>query len=136
MTSQEIAASNNRAAALRTEGRRARTQVLEAVAQMWEVVDIVRADARLVGVEMHTPMKRMFVRGMYVCNTVICSTAARVGHLDDDTAVLGLEEALAVPELVEALTSFRAVVDFIREIPRNKVELETAVKRIEQDKVT
>jgi hypothetical protein len=62
MTSQEIAASNNRAAALRTEGRRARTQVLEAVAQMWEVVDIVRADARLVGVEMHTPMKRMFVR--------------------------------------------------------------------------
>jgi hypothetical protein len=56
--------------------------------------------------------------------------------LDDDTAVLGLEEALAVPELVEALTSFRAVVDFIREIPRNKVELETAVKRIEQDKVT
>jgi chromosome segregation ATPase len=50
-------------------------------------------------------------------------------------AVLGLEEALAVPELVDALTSFREVVDFIREIPRNRVELETTIKRIEQEKV-
>lgn len=58
MTSQEIVASNSRAQALRTEGRRARAQVLEAVQQMWEAIDIVRADARIVGVELHTPMKR------------------------------------------------------------------------------
>ena len=49
--------------------------------------------------------------------------------------MLGLEEALGVPELVTALDSMRTVVDFIRDMPRNRSELESSVKRLEQDKV-
>lgn len=49
--SQEVVASNARASSLRTEGRRARTHVLEAVSHMWEIVHIAQADAKAAGID-------------------------------------------------------------------------------------
>ncbi len=48
--------------------------------------------------------------------------------------VLGLEEALGVPELVAAVESLREVVTFVRESPRLRLELEASVHRLESDK--
>lgn len=47
---------------------------------------------------------------------------------------MGLEEALGVPELVAALSELHVVVEYIRETPKSRIELETTVKRLENEK--
>lgn len=51
-----------------------------------------------------------------------------------DAPLLRLEEALGVPDLVAALGSMREVISWIRELPRNRQELDSAVRKLEADK--
>jgi hypothetical protein len=92
-------------------------QVLEAVAQMWEVVDIIRADARNVGVEMHTPMRRKcfwdFFFGYRTNSFMFLLFAAQKRGDAEAGAVLGLDEARAARVLLDPLTSVRYLVYFI-----------------------
>ena len=55
-------------------------------------------------------------------------------HAEADQAMIGLEDALGMPQLAAALASIREVIGWVRESPRSRMELENTLRRLEGEK--
>jgi chromosome segregation ATPase len=128
--SQELSNSASYSSMLRSEGRNARKQVLEAVGQIREMVNIVRIDAHSVGVEIRSPEAKTR------------SPAARSGssqggsggaEFDEESLSLGLSEALGINDLSGSLEALRSAIAFVRSAPKNRIEVETTSRRLEAE---
>jgi chromosome segregation ATPase len=115
---EEVA--KNRSRALRHEGRRARSCILEAVTHMWEVTNTARTEARSAGVEIPSMLNHDSAVALKVSNTN-----------ESISETVGLEEALGVSELSKAVEAMREISQWIRDAPRSRIEMESSIKRLE-----
>ena len=114
---REVASAREGASTLRQEGRRARTQVLDAVAQMREVVNVIRADASAAGTTLSTPEKSRPVSGA-----------------DEKGSRQSLLEALSISELSSALSALRDAIVYLRQSQKHAAGLQGTVRTLERER--
>ena len=115
---REIASAREGASTLRQEGRRARTQVLDAVAQMREVVNVIRADASAAGTTLSTPEKSRPVSGAD----------------EAEGSRQSLLEALSISELSSALSALRDAIVYLRQSQKHAAGLQGTVRTLERER--
>jgi len=118
---REVAAAREGASTLRQEGRRARAQVLDAVAQMREVVNVIRADASAAGTTLSTPEKSRPVTGSGVSD-------------EADGSRQSLLEALSISELSAALSALRDAIVYLRQSQKHAAGLQGTVRTLERER--
>ena len=133
----DLSDSTARAKALRTEGRKARKQILECVSLVRDMVYLVQLDSRpadrsdehsrltatLTGVGGMSPIKMR------------TSTFEEVVDSEKDKQLLGLCEALGMSELSSAVEGMRELIPWLRDTqPKLKIEQEASIKRLEGER--
>lgn len=136
---QDLAESTGRSKALRSEGKKARKQILDCVTLMRDVVDTVRRDAQAQGVELGGSTPSMRVDAVLAGATVKFNSMMPLGEdatgIVTEEQLLGLCEALGMPELTTAVSGMREVLLYLKEVnPKVKIEQENAMRRVEVEK--
>jgi peptidoglycan hydrolase CwlO-like protein len=121
-TKEEEEAARTKSRTLRHEGRKARSCILEAVTHMWDIVNVARTEAKSAGVE---------IPSIHTYDSKLALTSANESVSAD--SVVGLEEALGVPELTKAIEAMGEVAQWIRDSPKSRIELESTIRRLEGD---
>lgn len=117
---KDLAAQAAQAQLYRQEGRKARASILDAVTQMREVVNVVRAEASTQGTLLATPEK-----------------AGQPGDSipSVSSSSSSLLEALAIADLTAALSALRDSLAFLRQSQRQRAQQDAALRQLEKDKV-
>eukprot|EP01041_Mallomonas_annulata_P002275 gene2275-4425_t len=133
---RELTKTTTRASTLRQECRRVRRLVIEAAAQIRELVNVVRSDAMAAGVELANTTSTSSVQ-MTPNNKhyEILDKDNATGAGNDDNELLTGGDVLGMNELNTALDSIRGVLAWIQEMPRERLDLESQVRRLEVENI-
>lgn len=117
---KEVTSASARSTALRAEGRQSRSQIQQVVTQISELVDTVKSDCKTLGIEIHSS------ESSYPMAPKHDKTSSNEG--------LGLQEALGIPNLIRASNTLQDVMQYIRNIPRDRIQMQSTVMRVEAER--
>ena len=145
----ELESTSSYSSLLRSEGRQARQQVLQAVAYIREVLTIVRIDAQAAGFDLRSPDAKSTVSGRSNSRSgrtpgssskVDAATAAAETGIPnnsqvsyDDALSLGLAEALGVNDLMQALSALRSGMAYVTAAPEHRQALHSRIEQLEKE---
>ena len=133
----DLADSTARAKALRTEGRKARKQILECVSLVRDMVYLVQLDSRPADRSDEHSRLTATLTGVGGMSPIKMRTSALedVGDSEKDKQLLGLCEALGMSELSSAVEGMKELIPWLRDTqPKLKIEQEASLKRLEGER--
>jgi chromosome segregation ATPase len=144
----EIESMQLRSRALRREGKKARSRILHASRTVNEIINMAKADVSATGfgiVSPHNNYDTLHMKAILSATTP--STRSGLDELDfehgfddsfstdDNIPLLGLEKALGLDDLVSLVDNLQHITTWIRDIPRNQMEMQAVIQRLENEKI-
>ena len=133
----DLSDSTARAKALRTEGRKARKQILECVSLVRDMVYLVQLDSRPADRSDEHSRLTATLTGVGGMSPIKMRTSAfeDVGDSEKDKQLLGLCEALGMSELSSAVEGMKELIPWLRDTqPKLKIEQDASMKRLEGER--
>jgi chromosome segregation ATPase len=125
---QEVSAANNRATSLRIEGRKSRAIIQQSTSKIMDVVSFVRSVVKVTG-----PLKSLESNPAPSSSDIINPISGDIEHISSESS-LGLVEALGVYDLLSATEGLQDVLNWLRNSPHERLELQSMVRRLENEK--
>lgn len=115
-------------------GRKVRSEVVDAVGKTREVINLVRSEARSMGLELFTPDKHVSAPlsgSAALANAT--STANAVATYFDSLSGMTLAEALGISDFVDAVHSLKETIPWLKDRSKASMQIESQLRSLRDE---